>query len=58
LAQNIFKKCRFDFQDTHESEIKSVFLLPVSMGKIYLQADRDGHIELDGALLEDLGSIL
>jgi hypothetical protein len=34
-----------------------VFLVPVSMGKIYLQADRDGHIELDGTLLEDLSSV-
>ena len=27
------------------------------MGKIYLQADREGHIEVDGALLEDLLSV-
>lgn len=34
-----------------------MFLVPVSMGKIYLQADRDGHIEVDGTLLEDLSSV-
>ena len=46
-SQNIFSQ----FQDTHDHEIKAVFLVPVSMGKIYLQADREGHIEVDGTLL-------
>lgn len=41
----------------HNSDLKAVFFVPVSIGKVYLQADREGQIDVDGTLLEDLSSV-
>ena len=51
------QKLCLDFQDMNNNDLKAVFLVPVSMGKIYLQSDRDGQIEVDGTLLDDLLSV-